>query len=42
MTSISLLVFSPEFILEKELCNTSVLSSQSLQLKHKFNYLQAG
>ena len=42
MSSTSLLVFSPEFILEKELCNTSVLSSQSLQLKHKFNYLQAG
>ena len=42
MTSTSLLMFSPEFILERELCNTSVLSSQSLQLKHKFNYLQAG
>ena len=35
MTSTSLLMFSPEFILEGELCKTSVLSSQSLQLKHK-------
>ena len=35
MTLASVLVFSPEFILERELCNTSVLSSQSLQLKHK-------
>ena len=33
MTLASVLVFSPEFILEGELCNTSVLSSQSLQLK---------
>ena len=42
MTLPSILMFSPEFKLERELCNTSVLSSQSLQLKHKFNYLQAG
>ena len=35
MTLASVLVLSPEFILERELCNTSVLSSQSLQLKHK-------
>ena len=31
----SLLMFPPELILERELLNTSVLSSQSLQLKHK-------
>ena len=29
MTSTSLLMFSPEFSLERELCNTSVLSSHS-------------
>ena len=37
MTSTSLLMFSPEFILERVLCKTSVLSSQSLQLKHKIS-----
>ena len=29
MTSSSLLMFSPEFNLERELCNTSVLSSHT-------------
>ena len=29
MTSTSLLMFSPEFSLEKELCNTSFLSSHT-------------
>ena len=41
MTLTSLLMFSPEFNLEGELCNTSVLSSHPL-IKTKFNYLQAG
>ena len=40
MTLSSILMFSPEFKLERELCNTSVLSSRLLQLK--FHYLQAG
>ena len=42
MTSTSLLMFSLEFLLERELCNTSVLSSQSLQLKHKIELFAGG
>ena len=34
-------MFSPEFNLEIETCNTSVLSSNT-SIKTKFNYLQAG
>ena len=41
MTLTSLLMFSPEFNLEGELCNTFVLFSHPL-IKTKFNYLQAG
>ena len=41
MTLSSLLMFLPEFNLDRELCKTSVLSSNPL-IKTKFNYLQAG
>ena len=41
MTLISLLMFSPEFNLEGELCKISVLSFHPL-IKTKFNYLQQG
>ena len=41
MTLTSLLIFSPGFNQERELCNTSVVSSHTWIIK-KFNYLQAG
>ena len=41
MTSTSLLMFSHQFNLERELYNTSVLFSHT-SIKHKFNYLKAG
>ena len=41
MTLSSLLMFLPEFNLERKLCKTSVLSFHPL-IKTKFNYLQAG
>ena len=41
MTSTSLLMFSPEFSLEGELCNTCFIFS-NLDSNIKFSYLQAG